>query len=193
MISQLIDTCFFETLLEADRELAGRARAAGCPYCGGRLDVSNYGRKPRGLAIEWEGYCCKRLSFCCRLCRRRVTPVSVRFLGRKVYWALVLISEKFRSFLNISKKTLRRWKVFWGTIFSLKHVFMKIVRGLLPSIEKACCPEFVVSHYEDLTHNYEKAVFKSLQFFSPLSTKTDSNYLGIDYYPQKMARDAIYP
>ena len=31
-----------------DSDLAASARAAGCPACGGRLDVANYPRKPRG-------------------------------------------------------------------------------------------------------------------------------------------------
>src|ERR1700726_3419348 len=45
-------------------------------------------RKPRG-GPQWD----RRYSFCCAEedCRRRLTPESVRFLGRRVYAGLVVV------------------------------------------------------------------------------------------------------
>jgi len=76
---------FWTFLFRIDQDLAKMAQAEACPQCGGRLDCANYPRKPRGPRNLPEQYR-YRLSFCCDRdgCRKRVTPRSVRFLGRKV-------------------------------------------------------------------------------------------------------------
>jgi hypothetical protein len=65
----------------------------GCAVCGGKLHVAHYPRKPRGIRGSLDGSVKTRLSFCCATdgCRRRCTPPSVRFLGRKVYLGAVVI------------------------------------------------------------------------------------------------------
>ena len=67
-----------EVLLALDERAAERVREAGCPRCGGRLHVSNYPRKARGLSAEGEaaGAYEKRLSLCCGRdgCRHRAIP-----------------------------------------------------------------------------------------------------------------------
>ena len=88
----LRDSTFYATLTRFDHDLADAVRAAGCG-CGGRLDRARYPRKPRGgppgLGAEYEW----RLSFCCARdgCRRRLTPPSVRYLGRRVYLGVVVV------------------------------------------------------------------------------------------------------
>ena len=77
---------FWSFLLSIDRDLADSTRQQGCS-CGGRLHCANYPRAPRGGPDHLpEEYRC-RFSFCCDRdgCRKRMTPPSVRFLGRKVY------------------------------------------------------------------------------------------------------------
>ena len=84
---------FWSLLFEIDQDLAETTRKNGCP-CGGRLHRANYPRKPRGGPDTLPETYQLRLSFCCDRdgCRKRVTPPSVRFLGRKVYLgALILI------------------------------------------------------------------------------------------------------
>jgi hypothetical protein len=84
--------CFWSFLISVDQDLADCARRQGCS-CGGRLHCANYPRVPRGgLDHLPEDYGC-RYSFCCDLdgCRKRVTPPSVRFLGREVYLGVVVI------------------------------------------------------------------------------------------------------
>jgi len=87
----LADATLFEALLKIDRELADAAQAGGCLICGGRLDHADSPRKPRGgpanLGSEYD----RRTSFCCADCRKRLTPMSVRFLGRKVYLGVVVL------------------------------------------------------------------------------------------------------
>ena len=83
---------FFEGLVESDRVIAQQSQRGGCPHCGGRLDVANYPRKPRGLPCDLGPTWQIRYSFSCAVdgCRRRLTPVSLRF-GRRVYALVVVV------------------------------------------------------------------------------------------------------
>jgi len=83
----------YELLEKCDADLAEKCRQAGCLKCGGRLDRSDYRRKPRGGPEEGKKVETWRDSFCCDVegCRKRHTPPSVRFLGRKVYWGVVVV------------------------------------------------------------------------------------------------------
>ena len=85
------DANFWLFLFSIDQDLAKTARQKACS-CGGRLHCAHYPRKPRGADDLPEPYQ-RRLSFCCDRdgCRKRVTPPSVRFLGRKVYLGAVVI------------------------------------------------------------------------------------------------------
>ena len=69
-------------LKRVDAAEAEAYREAGCPRCGGELHSARYPRKPHGLAADLGGDV-RRFSFCCAVCRRRVTPPSVRFFGRR--------------------------------------------------------------------------------------------------------------
>jgi hypothetical protein len=148
----LSDARLYIALLRIDREIADSARAHRC-LCGGRLHAADYPRKSRGGAAPLpEGYD-KRLSFCCASdgCRRRTTPPSVRFLGRKVYLGAVVVlvsamrhgitaerAAKLRELLCISRQTLARWRVWWRELFPATP-FWQIARGRLvppPAIEE---------------------------------------------------------
>jgi hypothetical protein len=69
-----------------------------------------------------------RHSFCCGRegCRKRHTPPSVRFLGRRVYVGVVVVlmaalchgltparAELLREKLGIDRRTLERWRRWW--------------------------------------------------------------------------------
>jgi hypothetical protein len=114
-----------EFLLKVDEEIASPVRAQGCD-CGGALHAAPFQRKPRGLVVEPE--LCKRLSFCCAVdgCRGRVTPPSVRFLQRKVYWSAVVVivtamrcgatparMKTLRELVGVNRQTVRRWEFWW--------------------------------------------------------------------------------
>ena len=90
------DPRFFTLLLQIDRELAALTQAGGCA-CAGRLHCADYPRKPRGVATEWRAGFERRFSFCCSVCRKRTTAESVRFLGRRVYLALVVVPSYGRA------------------------------------------------------------------------------------------------
>jgi len=86
------DSRFYQFLFRIDQDIAAQVRAGGC-CCGGILHSARYPRKPRGIRTKMDESYTSRLSFCCARegCRRRSTPPSVRFLGRKVYLGAVVI------------------------------------------------------------------------------------------------------
>jgi hypothetical protein len=137
------NSSFWRFLLAVDKDLAVTTRKPGCP-CGGRLHCANYPRKPRGADGLPDPYR-TRLSFCCARdgCRKRRTPPSVRFLGRKVYLAAIVVlvaamrqgpsprrvrelTERFGA----DRRTIDRWRVFWQEIFPQTQ-FWKTARGRL--------------------------------------------------------------
>ncbi|MCP4696680.1 MAG: hypothetical protein GY862_07510, partial [Gammaproteobacteria bacterium] len=93
-LSTLLQSATFRDLLiKIDEELAAEAQKKGCPHCGKPLCQANCPRKPRGGSREKDERRQTRFSFCCckEGCRRRLTPVSVRFLGRKVYLGTAIV------------------------------------------------------------------------------------------------------
>ena len=122
---QLADQLLPQLLEEVDRDLAAAIRVQGCVHCGGKLHSAAIRRKPRGLpeGASWD----TRFSFCCDQegCRRRATPPSVRFLGRKVYAGFVIVLlaamrhglsaarvRTLREVTGASRRTLERWRDF---------------------------------------------------------------------------------
>jgi hypothetical protein len=143
MIDEIADSRLFGAfLLSIDADLAARARVKGCAHCGGVLHSATYARKPRGLPLSFERND-KRHSFCCQACRRRTTPASVRFLGRRCYagTVVVLVSAmdngvtnrqvaELRRVLGVHRRTLQRWRHWWRTIFAATP-FWSIARATL--------------------------------------------------------------
>ncbi len=118
-----------ELLERLDQREAHAVRAGGCREagCTGQLHAARYPRKPCGPQARRtektyrESFCCAR-----RDCRARMTPASLRFLGRKVYLAsvVVLISilrcgatpkrvQRLRELSGASARTIQRWRAWW--------------------------------------------------------------------------------
>ena len=177
---------FWTALFSLDQELAATARQAGCTSCGGVLHRADFPRKPRGgppdLPPEY-GY---RFSFCCSRegCRKRVTPRSVRFLGRKVYLHAVIILvaalrqgatprrvRELSELFGADRRTIVRWQVFWKEQFP-QTAFWKVARGfLLPLVDAASLPgellrRFLYGHDSDPTPGWKRL----LRFLAPITT-----------------------
>jgi hypothetical protein len=186
--SLLGDAKLYEFLLDIDADLAARTRSDGCPQCGGVLHSARYPRKPRGgpgdLGDDYE----RRLSFCCAEegCRRRRTPPSVRFLGRKVYLAAVVVLAtamqhgvtarrvgELQALLGIGRRTLLRWRTWWQTIFAASPAW-RARRGLLgaPAVDGLTLPLSLVERF--LGDERAQAI-GALRFLAPLTT-TDSGF-----------------
>lgn len=128
-----------------DRELAEETRAGSCRFCGGRLDSARYPRKVRGVPEELDQVFSSRYSFCCARegCRRRTTPPSFRFLGRRVFAAAVVVlltallhgvtparAARLRELVGVSRRTLERWRWWWRQEL-VQTGFWKAARGRL--------------------------------------------------------------
>lgn len=150
----LRDSAFFELLLEIDREILLEVWSQPCPLCAGRLHRGDFARKPRGEPKVPEAFSV-RFSLCCSRdgCRRRLTPFSVRFLGRKVFVgvAVVLVAaalqgpspareKRLCELLGMTRRTARRWLEWWKSSFAGSD-FFKSLRGLLRQpVERAEMP-----------------------------------------------------
>jgi hypothetical protein len=173
---------FWSFLLSVDQDLAERARGQGCS-CGGRLHCANYPRAPRsGLDHLPEEYRC-RLSFCCERdgCRKRVTPPSVRFLGRKVYLGAVVILvsamrqgteprrvRELSDLFGADRATIARWQAFWRDQVP-RTPFWRIARcRLVPVFEIVALPLSLVEAFGSGKDPYHDWV-RLLRFLSPLT------------------------
>jgi len=159
----LSDAKFWRFLMDADEALAAQVRAAGCPHCAAVLHSARYPRKPRGVrrAVLGEDYGW-RLSFCCARegCRRRTTPASVRFLGRRVYLGalVVLISAlsqgvtgrrraQLRVLFGVSERTVRRWRVWWREVFPATRWWHAARARFVPPVDIAQLPASLLERF----------------------------------------------
>lgn len=174
------DARFYELQLKFDEDIAVEARASCCSRCSGRLDSSNYQRKPRGAMARLPDRYETRFSLCCAKCRRRSTPPSVRFLGRRVYLAAVVVlasamqhgitptrANKLQKLLGTSIQTLTRWREWWLCAF-IESKFWKATRAFFspPPCEKS----LPLSLLESFGADEEKRLTLLLRFLKPIST-----------------------
>ena len=176
------DANFWAFLFSVDQDLANSARQKACP-CGGRLHCANYPRKPRGGGDHLPEQYDYRLSFCCDRdgCRKRVTPPSVRFLGRKVYLGAVVILvaamrqgpsprrvRELSRLFGADRRTIARWKVFWEEHFP-QTVFWKTKREhLVPRVEIVALPLSLVEAHVHAADD-QQGWGELLCFLSPIT------------------------
>jgi hypothetical protein len=172
---------FWAFLFSIDQDLAKSARQQACP-CGGRLHSAKYPRKPRGDDNLPEEYG-RRLSFCCDRdgCRKRVTPPSVRFLGRKVYLGAVVILvaamrqgpsprrvRELSQLFGTDRRTIARWQTFWKEHFPQTR-FWKVARSrLVPRVTIEVLPLSLLNAFlgrGDPCRDWERL----LRFLSPIT------------------------
>ncbi len=178
--SVLQDPAFFAFLLCIDQDHATTVRSQGCS-CGGPLHQANYERKPRlgGRAEDTT-----RFSFCCGNCRRRCTPESVRFLGRRVYWgAVVVLATTLCSGLNLRRgrqlsqqlgvpvRTIQRWRQWWLAGFTLTAVWRDIRGRFLPAVAESCLPGALLSR--TMAKDERGVMATIMRWLAPLSTVTE--------------------
>jgi hypothetical protein len=175
-------------LQEIDRESARQVAGAGCPWCGGPLDRSDYDRKPRGdvfiaATVELPR---RRISFCCRRegCRRRATPPSVIFLGRRVYLgavvivasALALMLQRAAATLEagagrratvVPARTLGRWGRWWKQGLTATSLFAALSGLLASPVDASRLPSSLL---ERLAGGAVEQVMALLKLLAPLTT-----------------------
>ena len=180
--SPINDPRLYAFLLQIDKDLASETREKGCPHCGGVLHSACYPRKPMGLSVPIDSREHVRFSFCCSTdgCRRRVTPPSVRFLGRKRYLGAVVVllsamlngpiqrrAQELKKLFGISCKTLSRWQTWWQEIFITSRFWWYRKGLLMPPLDCTCICRSLVERF---SAQYEIVnLGKLLWFLSPLS------------------------
>ena len=193
------DASFYDFLFQVDLDIASKVKQQPCQYCGGCLHSARYPRKPCGprhcLTDDYD----TRLSFCCARegCRRRTTPPSVRFLGRKVYLGVVIIlitalnhglSHRRRlqlcDELDIKPQTFYRWLTWWRETFPASRCWQS-VRGLfMPPVNSVKLPGSLMSRFTGI--DLQRRLCQFLQLLLPLSSSSWSGYLGVAIDPQKV-------
>lgn len=180
----VVDDKFCSQLLIIDQETAEKVKKDRCPFCGGRLDRADYPRKPRGGLIAPAGEkFALRISLCCSRegCRKRVTPPSVIYLGRKVYLgATVLVASLPRSTepdaaaifaqTGIFPRTVRRWADWWKNIFSLSHFFTEAQGWFIPPLEKEDLPGSILRRFSKAS--LTEKLLAMLKWLSPITTSS---------------------
>ncbi|MBU0516025.1 MAG: hypothetical protein KJ621_14775 [Proteobacteria bacterium] len=173
------DRRLYTFLEQVDKDFAAEAQSGGCDHCGAALHRGDYGRKPRG-GPSWD----KRYSFCCSRdgCRKRKTPPSVRFLGRKVYVGIVVVLvsammhgpsnrrlEYLQRELPIDRRTLKRWREWWTEIF-VHLAFWKAERGRFARYMAG--EQMPLDLVEAFDAQHIEGLVKLMKFLSPITTRT---------------------
>jgi len=176
------DGKLFVVLAEIDEVSAEKVKMGGCGSCGGPLDRADYDRKPRGDLGEAAGAYARRRSFCCRRdgCRRRATPPSVRFLGRKVYVAVLVVLASIvgrerqlvgrgaaRRVENVPTRTVRRWLDWWTIGFALS-AFWEEAKGFFATpVDEASLPGSLLERFDGTK---DDALARLLRLIAPVTT-----------------------
>lgn len=171
----LRDPAFFRFLTRIDEGLAAEARRAGCRHCGGALHVADFPRKPRGCPSAVAEEYSWRFSFTCGRCHARTTSRSVRFLGRRVYVAVVLMvasprgrtTRQLSDQLNVAMRTLERWRRWWREEFLRTPFWQAVQSRFMPPLAGAQLPISLLDRFEADRPNDRLA--QALRFLSPLS------------------------
>ena len=172
----LQDPAFFLFLLRIDEALAAETRSAGC-RCGGVLHSARYPRKPRGCPVQVREDYSWRFSFCCARCDRRTTSASVRFLGRRVYLAVVLTqlsppggaaAQKLCNLLAVPVRTLKRWRSWWSRDFLRTPFWQSMRERFIPPIASAQLPQSLLERFDAALPTQRLVLL--LRFLTPLST-----------------------
>lgn len=175
---------FFKLLEELDFKIAQAAKACMCRYCGSKLHCGDFKRQSRGILI-WD----KRYSFDCSRCRRRKTPPSVRFLGRRVFAGVVVVlvcammhgasagrARILAEKLKIDHRTLKRWLIWWREIF-VESGFWKGARSLFKTpVDSARMPLGLVEAF-----GAERCggMVNLLRFLAPITTNSCEMAVGM--------------
>jgi hypothetical protein len=171
------DPAFFRFLCRIDAEFAEKTRLGRCPECSGPLHVGDFPRKPRGVPSCVRKEYSSRLSFTCGWCDARSTPASVRFLGRRVYVAVVLMlvspqassaSRTVADLLEVPARTLKRWRAWWQREFFRTPFWQSVRDRICPPLRADDLPGGLLERFGGSSCNERMA--QLLRFLSPLGT-----------------------
>jgi len=174
---------FYEFLLRIDEDLAAETQAGGCRRCGSALHKNRYQRKPRGGGLIGLGKGPHfHFSLSCSRCEKRHNPRSVRFLGRRVYLAAIVVlasalrsgltdrrAKQLTEWLRVPGTTIERWRAWWLQGF-VESSFWKVARAqFMPVIAIAALPSSLLERFRGL--DLLSQLVTLLRFLSPLNQR----------------------
>jgi hypothetical protein len=168
---------FLAGLIDWDEKQAAGVQARGCP-CGGRLDRADYPRKVRGVPAEWDDAFSRRISLCCARdgCRRRRTPASIRFFGRRVYLGAVILGMSAGLVCGslAPSRTVRRWAGFFRGDF-VRAAFWQDARArFMPPVVESALPGSLLERFGTASAS---ALHQALSFLAPITTTSSPNVM----------------
>jgi len=183
--SLLSSVIFLRALLDLDWQVARSIQGFRCPECGGPLHWAPYPRVPRGLvpAVLTEAFS-RRWSLCCGAegCRKRTTPPSVCFLGRRQFIGATFIvlsllrrgvtpetARELRASIPVESRTLERWRRWWSRQLPTTQFWRAVAGRFAPSVATEEMPASLVKRFMGDAAARLKA---SLRFLSPLTTSS---------------------
>jgi len=178
----LADGRLYQLLQRCDDDLAAEQRAGGCLICGAALHSARYPRKPRGFGVRLSPEYDWRHSLCCarRDCRKRATPPSLRFLGRKVYLGAVVVliaalrcgptparMRTLEALVGVSRRTVLRWRRWWCEEL-VDTPFWRVASGnLMPPVQRSALPAALLERF---TGSALDRLLGLLRFIAPITT-----------------------
>lgn len=176
----------YAILDEIDAEITAKVRANGCPICASPLHMSRYPRKPRGIPTEINRKRWWRLSLCCsqRDCRKRITPPSVTFLGRKWYPGCVVVAvcsdiqgqpaitipiNRMIEFFGVSWKTVKRWQKWWSKWVPKTALWRRLQGHLAHPVDTSLLPRNLL---ERIVGTAVEQLVSFLRLIGPLTTES---------------------
>ena len=169
-----------DLLLACDRDLADQARRQHCLVCGSAVHSDNNPRKPRGrlrkLPPEHDlRLCCARHG-----CRKRKTPPSLRFLGRKVYLAATIVviailregatasrMRRLTALIHVDRRTVERWRTWWRDAFTAT-AFWQIARAnFMPPADETRLPGALLERFSG--NSPSERMVALLRFLGPIT------------------------
>jgi hypothetical protein len=120
-----------------------------------------------------------------RFSRRRTTPASVRFLGRRVYLGVVVVlpsamsagvtdrrATQLAQSLPVPRRTLERWRHWWLDGFVHSAFWSAAQARFMPAVERAALPASLLERF--IGETLSARLILLLQFLRPLSTRAAS-------------------
>lgn len=121
-------------------------------------------------------------------CRTRRTPRSLRFLGPKVYFGAVVVLAaamqhgparsgvaRLEQLLGISRRTLARWRRWWGAAFRASRFWQSLRGRFLPTADETALPLAMLDRFDvnggDGGDDAQSRLIALLRLLLPISTR----------------------